>query len=115
MQKNHRFASHSDELRARVAWTNTARANFKNLLYHIRKNAERDCASTDRNLWKEHGPAWMRKEYWVALCDIWTRESWIEKSAKAKINRATNPDANIHTSGSVSFATHKSRLVSTIL
>ncbi|MQL81941.1 hypothetical protein Taro_014400, partial [Colocasia esculenta] len=27
-----------------------------------------------------------------------------------KVNRATNPEANMHTSGSVSFATHQSRL-----
>ncbi|MQM14692.1 hypothetical protein Taro_047630 [Colocasia esculenta] len=27
-----------------------------------------------------------------------------------KVNRAANPEANIHTSGSVSFATHQSRL-----
>ncbi|MQL98967.1 hypothetical protein Taro_031688 [Colocasia esculenta] len=29
-----------------------------------------------------------------------------------KVNRATNPEANMHTSGSVSFATHQSRLES---
>ncbi|MQL83720.1 hypothetical protein Taro_016214 [Colocasia esculenta] len=27
-----------------------------------------------------------------------------------KVNRAANPEANMHTSGSVSFATHRSRL-----
>ncbi|MQM04199.1 hypothetical protein Taro_036993 [Colocasia esculenta] len=27
-----------------------------------------------------------------------------------KVNRAANPEANMHTSGSVSFATHQSRL-----
>ncbi|MQM08402.1 hypothetical protein Taro_041258 [Colocasia esculenta] len=29
-----------------------------------------------------------------------------------KVNRAANPEANMHTSGSVSFATHQSRLES---
>ncbi|MQM23079.1 hypothetical protein Taro_056140, partial [Colocasia esculenta] len=58
--RNHRFTEHSDELRARSAWTTTARANFKHLMYNVRKNAERACASTDKNQWKEHGPVWMK-------------------------------------------------------
>ncbi|MQL75294.1 hypothetical protein Taro_007671 [Colocasia esculenta] len=61
--RNQRFTEHSDELRARSAWTTTARANFKHLMYNVRRNAERVCASTDKNQWKEHGPVWMRKEY----------------------------------------------------
>ncbi|MQL81777.1 hypothetical protein Taro_014246 [Colocasia esculenta] len=72
--RNHRFTEHSDELRARSAWTTTARANFKHLLYNVRRNAERVCASTDKNQWKEHGPVWMRKEYWIELCVIWGGE-----------------------------------------
>ncbi|MQL79866.1 hypothetical protein Taro_012314 [Colocasia esculenta] len=55
-QRNHRFIEHSDELRARSSWKTTARANFKHLMYNVRKNAERACASTDKNQWKEHGP-----------------------------------------------------------
>ncbi|MQM23658.1 hypothetical protein Taro_056726 [Colocasia esculenta] len=54
--RNHRFTEHSDELHARSAWTTTARANFKHLMYNVRKNAERACASIDKNQWKEHGP-----------------------------------------------------------
>ncbi|MQL83435.1 hypothetical protein Taro_015922 [Colocasia esculenta] len=108
--RNHRFTEHSDELRARSAWTTTARANFKHFLYNVRKNAERACASTDKNQWKEHGPVWMRKEYWTELCNIWGAEKWNENSSKAKQNRAAHPEANVHTSGSVSFATHKARL-----
>ncbi|MQM14356.1 hypothetical protein Taro_047285 [Colocasia esculenta] len=108
--RNHRFTEHSDELRARSAWTTTARANFKHLLYNVRRNAERVCASTDKNQWKEHGPIWMRKEYWMELCLIWGGEKWNENSAKAKQNRAAYPEANVHTSGSVSFTMHKVRL-----
>ncbi|MQL97952.1 hypothetical protein Taro_030651 [Colocasia esculenta] len=73
-------------------------------------NAERACASTDKNQWKEHGPVWMRKEYWIELCDIWGAEKWNENSAKAKQNRTAHPEANVHTSGSVSFPMHKARL-----
>ncbi|MQL96805.1 hypothetical protein Taro_029490 [Colocasia esculenta] len=82
--KNHRFTEHSHELRARSAWTSTARANFKHLMYNVRKTTERACASTDKNEWKEHGPVWMRKEYWTELCDIWGAEKWNENSSKAK-------------------------------
>ncbi|MQM07530.1 hypothetical protein Taro_040359 [Colocasia esculenta] len=110
--RNHRFTEHSDELRARSAWTTPARANFKHLLYNVRGNAERVCASTDKNQWKEHGLVWMRKEYWIELCVIWGGEKWNENSAKAKQNRAAHPEANVHTSGFVSFATHKARLES---
>ncbi|MQL79778.1 hypothetical protein Taro_012225 [Colocasia esculenta] len=108
--KNHRFTEHSDGLRARSAWTTTARANFKYLMYNVRRNAERVCASIDKNQWKEYGPVWMRKEYWIKLCDIWGAEKWNENSAKTKQNRAAHSKANVHTSGSVSFATHKARL-----
>ncbi|MQM02316.1 hypothetical protein Taro_035079 [Colocasia esculenta] len=52
----------------------------------------------------------MRKEYWTELCNIWGAEKWNENSSKAKQNRAEHPEANVHTSGSVSFATHKARL-----
>ncbi|MQL74279.1 hypothetical protein Taro_006642 [Colocasia esculenta] len=73
---------------------------------------EHACASTDKNQWKEHGPVWMRKEYWIELCDIWGAEKWNENSTKAKQNRAVHPEANVHMSGSVSFAMHKARLES---
>ncbi|MQM01587.1 hypothetical protein Taro_034343, partial [Colocasia esculenta] len=63
--RNHRFIEHSDKLHARSTWTTTTRKNFKHLLYNIRRNAERVCASIDKNQWKEHRPVWMRKEYWM--------------------------------------------------
>ncbi|MQM03015.1 hypothetical protein Taro_035790 [Colocasia esculenta] len=92
--RNHRFTEHSDELRARSVWTTTARANFKHLLYNVRRNVERVCVSTDKNRWKEHGPVWMRKEYWMELCVTWGREKWNENSIKAKQNRAAHHGAN---------------------
>ncbi|MQM18903.1 hypothetical protein Taro_051902 [Colocasia esculenta] len=47
--RNHRFTEHPDELHARSAWTTTARVNFKHLMYNVRRNAERVCASIDKN------------------------------------------------------------------
>ncbi|MQL69847.1 hypothetical protein Taro_002172, partial [Colocasia esculenta] len=110
--RNHRFTEHSNGLCARSAWTTTARANFKHLMYNVRRNTERVCASTNKNQWKEHGPVWIRKEYWIELCEIWGGEKWNENSTKAKQNRVAHLEANVHTSGSASFATHKARLES---
>ncbi|MQL89946.1 hypothetical protein Taro_022530 [Colocasia esculenta] len=53
----------------------------------------------------------MRRDYWEGLCNIRATERWQETSTTMKVNWAANPEANKHTSGSVSFATHQSRLV----
>ncbi|MQL85959.1 hypothetical protein Taro_018489, partial [Colocasia esculenta] len=108
---NHRFTHRSDEARSRLVWTTTARSNFKHLLYNARKNAQKVCQSADLTLWRERIPTWMRRDYWEGLCNIWATERWQQTSTTMKVNRATNPEANMHTSGFVSFATHQSRLV----
>ncbi|MQM17816.1 hypothetical protein Taro_050795 [Colocasia esculenta] len=76
------------------------------------KNAQRVCQSADLTLWRERTLTWMRRDYWEGLCNIWAAERWQETSTTMKVNRAANPEANKHTSGSVSFATHQSRLES---
>ncbi|MQM00785.1 hypothetical protein Taro_033527 [Colocasia esculenta] len=88
----------------------TARSNFKHLMYNARKNAEKVSQSVDPTLWREQGPTWMRRDYWETLCNIWAAERWQQTSTTMKVNWAANPEANMHTSGSVSFATHQSRL-----
>ncbi|MQL73639.1 hypothetical protein Taro_005988 [Colocasia esculenta] len=81
------------------------------LLYQMfMENAKRLCQSANPTLWRERAPTWMRRDYWEGLCNIWAAERWQETSTIMKVNRATNPEANKHTSGSVSFATHQSRL-----
>ncbi|MQL98789.1 hypothetical protein Taro_031512 [Colocasia esculenta] len=52
----------------------------------------------------------MRRDYWESLCNIWATERWQQTSTAMKMYQAANPEANMHTSGSVSFATHQSRL-----
>ncbi|MQM21412.1 hypothetical protein Taro_054452 [Colocasia esculenta] len=55
----------------------------------------------------------MGRDYWEGLCNIWAIwaiERWQETSTTMKVNRAANLEANKHISGSVSFATHQSRL-----
>ncbi|MQL72539.1 hypothetical protein Taro_004872 [Colocasia esculenta] len=55
-------------------------------------------------------PTWMRRDYWEGLCKIWAVERWQQTSTTMKVNGAANLEANMDTSGSVSFATHQSRL-----
>ncbi|MQL81854.1 hypothetical protein Taro_014316 [Colocasia esculenta] len=74
------------------------------------KNAQRVCQSANPTLWREHTSTWMRRDYWEGLYNIWAVERWQETSTTMKVNRAANPEAKKHTSGSVSFATHQSRL-----
>ncbi|MQL83636.1 hypothetical protein Taro_016121 [Colocasia esculenta] len=107
---NYRFTRRSDEARSRSVWTMTARSNFKHLMYNARKNAEKVSQSADPTLWREQAPSWMRRDYWETLCNIWAAERWQQTSTIMKVNQAANPEANMHTSGSVSFATHQSRL-----
>ncbi|MQL82087.1 hypothetical protein Taro_014552 [Colocasia esculenta] len=109
-ESNHRFTCRSDEARSRLVWTMTTRSNFKHLMYNARKNAEKVSQSADPTLWRERAPSWMKRDYWETLCNIWAAERWQQTSRIMKVNRAANPEANMHTSGSVSFATHQSRL-----
>ncbi|MQM10643.1 hypothetical protein Taro_043539 [Colocasia esculenta] len=74
------------------------------------KNAQKVCQSAYLTLWRERAPTWMRRDYWESLCNIWAAERWQKTSTTMKVNRAANPEANMHTSGYVSFATHQSRL-----
>ncbi|MQM01877.1 hypothetical protein Taro_034636 [Colocasia esculenta] len=107
---NHRFTRRSDEARSRLVWTTTARSKFKHLLYNARKNTLKVSQSANLTLWRKRASTWMRRDYWESLCNIWAIERWQQTSTTMKVNRAVNPEANMHTSGSVSFATHQSRL-----
>ncbi|MQM02263.1 hypothetical protein Taro_035031 [Colocasia esculenta] len=109
-RSNHRFTHRSDEAQSRSVWMMTARSNFKHFMYNARKNAEKASQSADPTIWRERAPSWMRRDYWETLCNIWAAERWQQTSTIMKVNRAANPEANMHIGGSVSFATHQSRL-----
>ncbi|MQL79212.1 hypothetical protein Taro_011639 [Colocasia esculenta] len=94
----------------RLVWTTTARSNFKHLMYNARKNAQKVCQHAYLTLWRERAPTWMMRDYWKSLCNIWAAERWQQTSTTMKVNQAANLEANMHTSGSVSFASHQSRL-----
>ncbi|MQM09310.1 hypothetical protein Taro_042177 [Colocasia esculenta] len=52
----------------------------------------------------------MRRDYWGSLCHRWATGPWQERSQAAKRNQAAHPEKNVHTSGSVSYATHSQKL-----
>ncbi|MQM07414.1 hypothetical protein Taro_040253 [Colocasia esculenta] len=53
---------------------------------------------------------WMRRDYWESLCHRWATGPWQERSQTTKRNRVAHPEKNVHTSGSVSYATHNQKL-----
>ncbi|MQL78628.1 hypothetical protein Taro_011059 [Colocasia esculenta] len=53
---------------------------------------------------------WMRRDYWESLCHRWAIGPWQERSQAAKRNWAAHLEKNVHTSGSVSYATHSQKL-----
>ncbi|MQL68412.1 hypothetical protein Taro_000679 [Colocasia esculenta] len=58
----------------------------------------------------DYGLVWMRRDYWESLGHCWATGPWQERSHAAKHNRAAHPENNVHTSGSVSYATHNQKL-----
>ncbi|MQM15521.1 hypothetical protein Taro_048466 [Colocasia esculenta] len=86
----------------------TTRSNFKLLLYYARKNAQSLSESRPNSLVGARTD--MDEERLLArFPQHMGTERWQETSTIMKVNRAFNLEANKHTSGSVSFATHQYR------
>ncbi|MQL85267.1 hypothetical protein Taro_017787 [Colocasia esculenta] len=64
----------------------------------------------DPMAWLDYGPVWLRRDYWESLCERWAIGPWQERSQAAKRNQSTHPEKNVHTSGSISYATHSQKL-----
>ncbi|MQL83196.1 hypothetical protein Taro_015687 [Colocasia esculenta] len=58
----------------------------------------------------DYGLVWMRRDYWESLCHRCATGPWQERSQEAKRNRAAHSEKNVHTIGSVSYATHSQKL-----
>ncbi|MQM15033.1 hypothetical protein Taro_047969 [Colocasia esculenta] len=58
----------------------------------------------------DYDPVWLRRDYWESLCHRWATGPWQERSQAVERNRATHPEKNLHTSGSVSYAAHSKKL-----
>ncbi|MQL99602.1 hypothetical protein Taro_032327 [Colocasia esculenta] len=104
------FMRPEDLPRARVVWESTVQTNFRKSMWVARNKAMKTTGSRDPTNWLDYGPVWLRRDYWEFLCHPWATGPWQERSQAAKRNRATHPEKNVHTSGSVSYATHNQKL-----
>ncbi|MQM04078.1 hypothetical protein Taro_036874, partial [Colocasia esculenta] len=104
------FTRPEDLPRARVVWESTAQTNFRKSMGEAWDKATETTGSRDPTAWMDYGPVWLRRDYWESLCHRWVIGPWQERSQAAKRNRATHPEKNVHTSGSVSDATHSQKL-----
>ncbi|MQL80197.1 hypothetical protein Taro_012629 [Colocasia esculenta] len=83
------FTRLEDLPRARAVWESTAQTNFK------------------KSTWEAWDKAAKITE---SLCHRWAIGPWQERSQAAKRNRAAHLEKNVHTSGSVFYATHSQKL-----
>ncbi|MQL89277.1 hypothetical protein Taro_021850 [Colocasia esculenta] len=104
------FTRPEDLARARVVWESTAQTNFRMSMWESRDKATKTTGSQDPTAWMDYGPVWLRRDYWESLCHRWATGPWQERSQAAKRSRAALPEKNVHTSGSVSYATHNQKL-----
>ncbi|MQL73335.1 hypothetical protein Taro_005685 [Colocasia esculenta] len=104
------FTRPEDLPRARAVWESTAQTNLRKLMYEARDRAMKTTSRWDPMASLDYGPVWLRRDYWECLCHRWATGPWEERSQEAKRNRSTHPKKNVHTSGSVSYATHSQKL-----
>ncbi|MQM20666.1 hypothetical protein Taro_053690, partial [Colocasia esculenta] len=104
------FTRPEDLPRARVVWESTAQTNFRKSMWEAQDKATKTTSSRDPTAWLDYGPVWLKRDYWESLCHHWATGPWQERSQAAKRNRAAHPEKNVHTSGSVSYATHSQKL-----
>ncbi|MQL97329.1 hypothetical protein Taro_030023, partial [Colocasia esculenta] len=110
--RRYAFTKPEDLPRARVVWESTSQTNLRKSMWEARDKAMKTTSSRDPTAWLDYGPIWLRKDYWESLCHRCATGPSQEWSQAAKRNRATHPEKNVHTSGSVSYATHSQKLVS---
>ncbi|MQM15158.1 hypothetical protein Taro_048098 [Colocasia esculenta] len=104
------FRRPKDLPRARVVWESTAHTNLRKSMWEAWDQATKTTGSPDPTAWMDYGPVWLRRDYWESLCHRWATGPWQERSQVAKRNRATHLEKNLHTSGSISYATHSQKL-----
>ncbi|MQL79925.1 hypothetical protein Taro_012376 [Colocasia esculenta] len=108
--RRYMFTRPEDLPQARVIWESTTQTNFRKLMWEARDKAAKTTGSQDPTAWMDYGLVWMRRDYWESLYHRWATGSWQERSHADKCNRAAHPEKNVHTSGSVSYATHNKKL-----
>ncbi|MQL81307.1 hypothetical protein Taro_013763, partial [Colocasia esculenta] len=104
------FTRPEDLPRARAVWESTAQTNLRKSMWEARDKAMKTTSNRDPMAWLDYGPVWLRRDYWVSLCERWAAGPWQQRSQAAIRNRSTHPEKNVHTSGSVSYVTHSKKL-----
>ncbi|MQL83003.1 hypothetical protein Taro_015500 [Colocasia esculenta] len=104
------FTRPKDLPRARAVWESTAQTNLRKSMWEARDKAQKSTGNRDPRAWLDYGPAWLRRDYWESLCERWATGPWQQRSQATIRNRSTHPEKNVHTSGSVSYATHSKKL-----
>ncbi|MQM22201.1 hypothetical protein Taro_055249 [Colocasia esculenta] len=108
--RRYAFTRPKDLPRARPVWESTAQTNLRKSMWEARDKAMKTTGNRDPMAWLDYGPVWLRRDYWESLCECWATRPWQERSQAAKWNRSTHPEKKVHTSGSVSYATHSQKL-----
>ncbi|MQL80599.1 hypothetical protein Taro_013047, partial [Colocasia esculenta] len=108
--RRYMFTREEDLPQARVVWESTTQTNFRKSLWEAGDMAVKVTGSQDLIDWMDYGPVWMRRDYWESLCHRWATEPWQERSQAAKRYRTAHLEKNVHTSGSVPYATHSQKL-----
>ncbi|MQM16990.1 hypothetical protein Taro_049955 [Colocasia esculenta] len=104
------FTRPEDLPRARTVWESTTQTNLRKSMWEARDKAMKTTSNRDPMAWLDYGPVWLRRDYWVSLCERWAAGPWQQWSQAAIRNRSTHLEKNVHTSGSVSYATHSQKL-----
>ncbi|MQM09619.1 hypothetical protein Taro_042494 [Colocasia esculenta] len=104
------FTRPEDLPRARAIWESTAQTNLRKSMWETWDKAMKTTGNRNPMAWLDYGPVWLRRDYWETLCERWAAGPWQERSQATKRNRSSIPEKNVHTSGSVSYATHNQKL-----
>ncbi|MQM18332.1 hypothetical protein Taro_051321 [Colocasia esculenta] len=110
LQRRFAFTRPEDLPQARAVWESTAQTNLIKSMWEAWDKAMKTRGNRDPMAWLDYGPVWLRRDYWVSLCEHWAAGPWQQRSRAAIRNRSTHPEKNVHTSGSVSYATHSKKL-----
>ncbi|MQL67940.1 hypothetical protein Taro_000215 [Colocasia esculenta] len=90
------FTRPEDLPRARAVWESTAQTNLRKSMWEARDKAMKTTGNRDPMACLDYGPVWLRRDYWVSLCERSAAGPWQQRSQAAIRNRSTHPEKNHH-------------------
>ncbi|MQM16252.1 hypothetical protein Taro_049206 [Colocasia esculenta] len=78
-------------------WESTTKTNFRKTMWEVRDKAAKIAGNQDPTAWMDYSPVWMRRDYWESHCHC-------------SVTGPCLSEKNVHTSGSVPYATHSQKL-----